>query len=336
MHKAKQDDEAASEGGISVIIPMFNVELFIGQCLASILPQLNKNDEVICIDDGSTDRTAEIVGKLQSHHSNVRLLRQANLCAAEARNSGLRIAKGEYVMFVDGDDCLHHEALDHVREAMRGGCDIHCFSMEQFNDGGRRVKELAPIREGEYASGRDAYLMNTLPSFVTTKAFRRDFLQAHGLMFDYDIAEDEIFLLHAYILAGKTTMSNRKIYRYRIHPASISHRSDSSHRMANVYIKAASKFSDFAKKHPDKAYWQKVTFNCIVCLYLYIYRATSACGVITFAEGRLMLRKHAEAVAHGRHAWRGNGLRAWLIALAVGYPHLCYRLFGLVAKIKGA
>ena len=91
---------------VSVILPVYNVEKYLKECLDSILNQTLQEIEVICVDDGSTDRSLEILREYEKKDKRVIVLTQENKGAGAARNKGLAIAKGEYLSFLDSDDFL--------------------------------------------------------------------------------------------------------------------------------------------------------------------------------------------------------------------------------------
>lgn len=92
------------KGLISVIVPMYNVEDYIGKCLESLIKQTYKNLEIIVIDDGSTDQSAIIVKRYAADDNRIKIYSFVNAGISEARNRGLRLAQGEYIAFVDSDD----------------------------------------------------------------------------------------------------------------------------------------------------------------------------------------------------------------------------------------
>lgn len=89
---------------ISVIVPAYNAQKTIERCLGSLLVESDGSVEVVCVDDGSTDKTAEIVQEIAEKDSRCKLVRQENRGASSARNTGLTKATGEYIMFCDADD----------------------------------------------------------------------------------------------------------------------------------------------------------------------------------------------------------------------------------------
>jgi len=104
---------------VSVIIPIYNMELYLEECLQSVIAQTLKEIEIICVNDGSTDNSLEILQKYASQYSNIVILNQENCGVGKARNRGINIAKGEFVAFMDPDDfypdrdileCLYNDA----------------------------------------------------------------------------------------------------------------------------------------------------------------------------------------------------------------------------------
>lgn len=102
----------------SVIVPAYQVENYIGQCIESLLSQCEKNSEVIIVDDGSTDRSGKIADEYADKYKYVNVIHQKNSGLSEARNTGIRHAKGQYCVFVDGDDLLCKHALADLEQCI--------------------------------------------------------------------------------------------------------------------------------------------------------------------------------------------------------------------------
>lgn len=104
---------------ISIIMPLYNAEKYLSEALQSVLNQSYKNFELICIDDGSVDRTASIIDALQKKDARIRLLtNEVHLGAALSRNKGLKAAEGKYILFLDGDDVFEEELLETAGSTM--------------------------------------------------------------------------------------------------------------------------------------------------------------------------------------------------------------------------
>ena len=116
---------------LSIIIPAYNVEAFLPQCLDSIFSQKDVDVEVLCIDDGSTDGTPRLLQDYAAEHHNLRVLTQPNQGMSTARNWGLKEAEGTYVMFVDSDDWLLEGSLAKLLASLNGE-DVICFNAKKY------------------------------------------------------------------------------------------------------------------------------------------------------------------------------------------------------------
>lgn len=110
---------------VSIIIPVYNVESYLGDCIDSILAQNYKDIELICVNDGSPDHSPELLRQYAAQDMRVRVLSQENSGLSSARNTGMEQAKGEYMMFVDSDDIIPQGAVSYfVRMLEQSGCDV--------------------------------------------------------------------------------------------------------------------------------------------------------------------------------------------------------------------
>ena len=123
---------------VSVIIPVYNVERYLRHCVDSVLAQTYTNLEIILIDDGSTDASGKICDEYAQKDARIRVLHKANGGLSDARNKGLDICKGEYIVFVDSDDFVSKVLIDIAVDAMqKGGCDVLA------------IKDWTPFWDGE-------------------------------------------------------------------------------------------------------------------------------------------------------------------------------------------
>lgn len=132
---------------VSVIIPAYNIEKYIGQCIDSVLSQTLKNIEIICIDDGSTDGTLEVLKKYSEKDERISVYTQKNGGASYARNFALTKAKGEYYSFIDGDDYLANDkALEIMyNKANADNLDILLYKSDDFCDEGDEFSLLHSV-----------------------------------------------------------------------------------------------------------------------------------------------------------------------------------------------
>ena len=120
---------------VSVIIPVYNTENYLRECLDSVLAQTLREIEVICVDDGSTDNSLNILKEYQNKDTRIVVLTQENRSAGAARNYGLSIAKGKYLSFLDSDDFFDKELLRKAyKNAEKNNADIVVYKFKRYNE----------------------------------------------------------------------------------------------------------------------------------------------------------------------------------------------------------
>jgi len=211
---------------ISVVIPVYNGEKYVAQCIENILHQTYNNLEIIVINDGSTDDSAKI-----AEHYPVHLINQENRGLSASRNRGIEAATGEYIHFMDVDDYINQEYYSSMAEAITlTGADIACSGM---------VNEPKPHRtmlftEQAVFSTIDEKLKITNVGkwgFVWRYLFKIDLLKAHHLRFEEGrLIEDLPFSLPAVYFADKLVVVPNAIYTYTLREDSIMTKKDKAHR----------------------------------------------------------------------------------------------------------
>ena len=128
---------------ISVVIPVYNIEDYLSECLDSIVNQSLEDIEIICVNDGSTDGSLDILKEYESKDSRVKIISQENKGIGNARNTALEYAKGEYVYFIDGDDTLELDALERLYDLnIEKNADFIIFKISNFNgETGERIND---------------------------------------------------------------------------------------------------------------------------------------------------------------------------------------------------
>ena len=109
---------------ISVIIPAYNIEKYIQKCVLSVLKQTYTNLEIIIVNDGSTDKTGAVCDELAKTDDRIKVLHQQNMGLSEARNNGIKLASGEYISLIDGDDIVKKDFLRNMADAMKDNVDV--------------------------------------------------------------------------------------------------------------------------------------------------------------------------------------------------------------------
>lgn len=226
---------------VSVIVPVYNVAQYIIDCLTSLCNQKLREIEIICVNDGSTDNSLEVVQNYAERDSRIRVISQENRGLSEARNSGVKIADGKYLYFIDGDDLLDENALlDLYEKAVKDNLDIVFFDADSFLDEKEDIndavlqKKLQTYleyyhRKGDYSgvmSGTDMFVkMKTNREYRSSaclQLIKRSFYEKNELSFYPGILhEDNLFSLPAILLAKRTGHINTPYYQRRVHAGSI-------------------------------------------------------------------------------------------------------------------
>lgn len=222
---------------LSVVVPCYNVELYLDRCLASLRDQDMGPDEyeIIVVDDGSTDGTLRLAREHAASDPRVVVHHQENLGLSAARNAGLDRAMGDYVYFVDGDDYVASGVLRSVVESMRE----HSLDLAEIR--WRRVQPdevvisersmTGAVRVTSINSGID-HLVDHLdyPSSVWSFLIDRPFLETTGCRFDVGrLFEDQAFVAEVLSMAQRVACVEQDVYRYVVRPGSITRDRDPDH-----------------------------------------------------------------------------------------------------------
>ena len=210
---------------VSVILPCYNGEKYLRQCVDSILSQTMADLELICVDDGSTDGTLEILRAYEAADGRVRVLEQSNAGAGAARNNGLRQARGEYLSFLDADDFFEPEMLRKaVDAAQQYQADYVVFASDRYHMDTDsfapvpwtiRRSDLPPYMPFSYRQLTD----NVFLSFVGwawDKLYRRSFVEGNGLWFqEQRTTNDMLFVFSALVTAKRIAVVDEVLAHQR-------------------------------------------------------------------------------------------------------------------------
>lgn len=209
---------------ISIIVPTYNVEKYIRTCIESILAQTYRNVEVIIVNDGSTDQSLAVISDLICSHHNVKVINQKNQGLSVARNTGIDVATGKYITFVDADDKIMPGFVSSLYQiADKTGADIVRGSFRDFN--GNIPKGWVPDFNVPTNCGTivlDQFLSSNISFVVWSSIYRLDFINSNHIRFTPGILlEDGDFTTRAYMLAKLVATSPEPNYAYRIRQGSI-------------------------------------------------------------------------------------------------------------------
>ena len=209
---------------ISIIVPCFNAERYLGTCLESLAAQKTPDIEMIMIDDGSTDGTGAILDSFTQAERRAKVYHVPNEGVSAARNRGISLAKGRYIAFLDADDALEGNALALLYQmAVRTGAEIISANHTLFDiECGNRVPiEIEPVVQQPSEIVREIIHMHRIYNNLWNKLYARSLFES-GLRLDEEVSigEDALLNLQLYLHARRVAHVNDKTYVYRIHSGS--------------------------------------------------------------------------------------------------------------------
>lgn len=218
---------------LSIIIPVYNVEKYIRPCIESIFKQgLNENDfEVIIVNDGSTDKSMELIDDIINQHKNITVINQENQGLSVARNNGIAAAKGEYILMPDSDDLFIKNSLKPIIEkAVQTKVDLILADYWPMTNSEIESSSLSMPTISNMVflekSGKEMFYEYLKPNYYTVwrTLYKTEFLRQKNLSFVPGIyCQDKPFTHEVYLKADKCLVVSWPIYIYRRHSESISY-----------------------------------------------------------------------------------------------------------------
>ena len=215
----------------SIIIPVFNIENYLIECIESILKQKYLNYEIILINDGSSDGSGEICDRYAKDNSNIKVIHKKNGGLSSARNEGINNSIGEYIIFIDGDDFISDECLEEIAYICDNKkVDLICGKIIKYYDKSKQIEDKFTF---DYKKTKDKtgievlqYFFEDIPAIMWSACrtiYRREFLIENKFKFKEGITSEDLQLIpQIYIKAKSVEVYNRPFYYYRqLRPNSI-------------------------------------------------------------------------------------------------------------------
>lgn len=208
-------------GYVSVVLPVYGVEAFVGECLESLLKQGYRRLDIVVVDDGSLDGSVDVVREFMRRDPRIRLVQQENRGLSGARNAGVKHARGEYLAFLDSDDTIEPHAYATAVASLRAsGSDFAVFSYRRLDNGkfvqpGRWIRDAhRELLQGVTVTGYPDILVNAV---AWSKVYRRDFWDRAGLKFpEGALYEDQPVSAAAYLKASALDVLPQQFVNWRV------------------------------------------------------------------------------------------------------------------------
>jgi len=249
---------------LSIIVPVYNTEDYLKKCLDSLINQTLEEIEIICVNDGSTDKSGEILKAYSKKDSRIKIIEQENLRQGAARNNGVKIAQGEYIGYVDSDDWVDLDYFEELyNSAKKYDSDIALATNIRIGNG-KSKKRLEIKEEKIYTELQDKIDIckqnkNECP---TNKIYRKSFLEKYNIVWPENVyCEDKIYTLKTVYWANSiVTVPDVKYYYFR-NPKSTVNTKTAQHskKLINDKIAARREVLTFLKEQNaqirDKDFW---------------------------------------------------------------------------------
>ena len=232
---------------ISIIVPIYNAETYLDNCIKTIINQTYSDFELLLIDDGSTDESYQICKRYETD-SRVRIYKQGNAGVSAARNKGIQLSTGDYIWFIDADDWIEPEALEKFVEAyerFNGRIDIFSFNYMKYQKG--KKIPISNIQQGYYTNEEYLkFMLNPSNHFglVWSNIYSSKIMKGHRVMFDENLtqSEDVDFSVRIGRYVDNIYVSESAFYNYRITSGSLSRKYKEG--IADSYITSLEKIQE--------------------------------------------------------------------------------------------
>lgn len=282
----------------SIIVPVYNSELFLDTCISSVLNQSFADWELVAVDDGSSDKSFEMLEKYSAADKRICVIRQENMGQFFARQSGINSAKGEYILFLDSDDELEPHCLETIEnELSNSDADILIYTATAVCSDGKEPIQIAKLYPQKTCLNnykvKERLISGALLNSMCLKAFRRslflgddtDYTAFSGQHF----GEDKVQLLYPLTNAGSICYIPDALYRYNYRRDSVMHsyrlekaRLMMAEEMFSMLLKYMKRWGMDDEKHMA-AYWAQYLRN-FISVYYNIRKKCKMCG--SYAEFR--------------------------------------------------
>ncbi len=265
-----------SDCRITIVIPVYNTEMYLQECLNSVVNQTYKAYQVICVNDGSTDGSKAILDSYSQKHPNIVVIDKTHTNAGDARNEGLLNAEGDYCLFLDSDDVLELEALELVAENIeKNHPDIVVYGAFYFGENDIDGKcdmdwmlDERVIGEYEYITEREAdpIMYSYTGCNPWNKVVRKGFIDDNHLRFQsINKSNDVYFIAMALALSKKTSFLRERLINYRIHNKGIQ---GSDNGLGNEYYDALFELKKGLEQYSKydslkKEFWKMALLHCV-------------------------------------------------------------------------
>ncbi|MBR1735150.1 MAG: glycosyltransferase family 2 protein [Alphaproteobacteria bacterium] len=228
---------------ISVIVPIYNSEKYLKRCLHTLVNQTLRDIEIICVNDGSTDKSAEILNEYVQADKRIIVINNENLGISASRNAGLKVAQGEYIGFVDSDDWIDMDFFEQLYKAAKQyDADAVCSSIKRCYESGKCIDKFKIQQEAVLTATADKYKFLEIPKkcYLWNKIYKTSELNRQKLTFkeNIDMCEDVFFSIRFFYASKKLVAVPNVNYYYWVNNTSISRTANDKNQLDKLAARA--------------------------------------------------------------------------------------------------
>ncbi len=325
---------------ISIIIPVYNTQRYLSQCLESVLNQTMREIEVICVDDGSTDESPKILKSYAQKDTRLKIITQPNSGAAACRNNGIKVAQGEYLWFIDSDDWAEPDACELIyKQAKKDNTDILIFDAnvwtgECFNKYPSMNRKLLPAETVITPKSLPDEIFSICSDVPWNKLYKAEFVKARQLAFQNISSYNDVgFVKLALVLADRISGLDKICYHYRDNAIGAISRSRKK-RSYNA-VKVISYLKESLEKHNLLDYYKKSFWEQAKAAFSYQYRICSLADKFMLRREfkKLMPKKAYRKMLERSGLITFNIIIKFIIAYLL-FPWYIYKTYQVVVKGK--
>ena len=333
---------------ISIIIPNYNTEKYLSRCLDSLINQTFKDIEIIVIDDGSKDKSVDVVQKYAKQDKRIKLIQQQNSGPAKARNQGLENATGKYLMFCDSDDWYEPNMCQIMYDTIeKQKVDVVCchnfFDWEENLDSQEKEERLVekyynPKKSGKYSLSEKTILSTNV--LLWNKIWRRDLVEKYGIRFPEGHEHDDDAFWYMYAMIAKNIFYLKTpLYHYFLRSGSImSTQANKQPKNKMDRIAISEYVLDFLLKHNLQKHTDLMVniYRCQISNNKHFFNEkelTTICLNTTQKLQQQFLNQKIISYYAGNVLLIDNNKKLYQLCLEYLYYHLCY-IFWILCQNK--
>lgn len=242
---------------ISVVLPIYNVEKYLKECIESVIAQTYSYIEIILVDDGSKDSSAQICDSYKEKDKRIRVIHKSNGGLSDARNTGLKHAKGNYICFIDSDDYVHEKYIEELYNLIKkNDAQIAICNFQRISENGQAISEeklISDVKTSdeilEKLNSKDLY-----PASIVAWNKLYDIKLFKNILYPVGkLHEDEYTTYKLYYISNKIAITSRVLYYYRTVQTSIMNKSFNKKRL-DILGALEERMQFFKENHKDKLY----------------------------------------------------------------------------------